>query len=81
MTLSSARLLIALLAVTALVPVSAEVLLLQKTTSPQFFPSMVAVMSALETLIAVIVARSGQKAIDSIGEYADIRKQARLYIS
>ena len=59
----------------------AEVLLLQKTTSPQFFPSMVAVMSALETLIAVIVARSGQKAIDSIGEYADIRKQARLYIS
>jgi len=59
----------------------AEVLLLQKTTSPQFFPSMVAVMSALETLIAVIVARSGENAINSIGEYADIRKQARLYIS
>lgn len=60
---------------------SAEVLLLQKTTGPQFFPSMVAVMSALETLIAVIVARSGEKAIQSIGEYAEIRKQARFYIS
>jgi DNA-binding MurR/RpiR family transcriptional regulator len=59
----------------------ADVLLLQKTTSPQFFPSMVAVMSALETLIAVIVARSGEKAISSIGEYADIRKEARFYIS
>jgi len=59
----------------------AEVLLVQKTDSPQFFPSMVAVMSALETLIAVIVARSGQKAIDNISDYAEIRKEARFYIS
>ena len=58
----------------------AEVLLIQKTDSPQFFPSMVAVMSALETLLAVIVARSGQKAIDSISNYADIRKEARFYV-
>lgn len=59
----------------------AEVLLLQKTDSPQFFPSMVAVMSALETLIAVIVARSGDKAIESIGNYMEIRKQGQFYIS
>ena len=59
----------------------AEVLLIQKTNSPQFFPSMVAVMSALETLIAVTVARSGQKAIDYISSYAEIRKEARFYIS
>ena len=59
----------------------AEVLLIQKTNSPQFFPSMVAVMSALETLIAVTVARSGQKAIDNISNYAEIRKEARFYIS
>jgi len=59
----------------------AEVLLLQKTDSPQFFPSMVAVMSALETLIAVIVARSGEKAIESISNYAEIRKQGRFYTS
>jgi DNA-binding MurR/RpiR family transcriptional regulator len=58
----------------------AEVLLIQKTDSPQFFPSMVAVMSALETLLAVIVARSGQKAIDSISNYAEIRKEARFYV-
>jgi len=54
---------------------------LQKTDSPQFFPSMVAVMSALETLIAVIVARSGEKAIESISNYAEIRKQGRFYTS
>ena len=42
---------------------------------------MVAVMSALETLIAVTVARSGQKAIDYISSYAEIRKEARFYIS
>ena len=58
-----------------------EVLLLQKTHSPQFFPSMVAVMSALETLIAVIVARSGEKALENISEHAEIRKEARFYIS
>ena len=58
----------------------ADVLLLQKTRSPQFFPSMVAVMSALETLIAVIVARSGKAAIDNIAEYADIRAESRFYI-
>lgn len=59
----------------------ADVMLLQKTHSPQFFPSMVAVMSALETLIAVIVARSGKAAIDSIAEYADIRKESRFYLA
>jgi len=37
---------------------------LQKTRSPQFFPSM----AALDTLIAVIGTRSGEKAFDSIGE-------------
>ncbi len=59
----------------------AEVLLLQKTESPQFFPSMVAVMSTIEMLIAVIVARSGEKAIRNISEYSEIRRESNFYIS
>ena len=53
----------------------ATVLIQQSTESPQFFPSMVPVVSAIETLLAVIVARSGQGALDTIAEYAEIRKQ------
>jgi len=59
----------------------AEVLLLQKTESPQFYPSMVAVMSAVETLIAVVVARSGDRAIDSIADYLKIRRESEFYLS
>ena len=59
----------------------ATVLLLQKTDSPQFFPSMVSVMSAVETLISVIVARSGDSAISSIAEYSEIRRKSNFYIS
>ena len=59
----------------------AEVLLLQKTTSPQFFPSMVVVMAAVETLIAVVVALGGESAIRNISDYLEIRKEAEFYIS
>jgi DNA-binding MurR/RpiR family transcriptional regulator len=59
----------------------AEVLILQKTASPQFFPSMVAVMAALETLISVIVARSGERAIRNIADYSEIREKGDFYLS
>ncbi len=59
----------------------AEVLILQKTTSPQFFPSMVSVMAAIETLISVIVAQSGDSAIRSIADYSEIRKKGEFYIT
>jgi DNA-binding MurR/RpiR family transcriptional regulator len=59
----------------------AEVLILQKTASPQFFPSMVAVMAAMETLISVIVARSGERAIRNIAEYSEIRQKGDFYLS
>ena len=59
----------------------AEVLLLQKTESPQFFPSMVSVMSAVETLIALVVAHSGEEAIRNISEYSEIREASEFYIS
>lgn len=59
----------------------AEVLLLQNTASPQFFPSMLSVMAAVETLIAVIVAQSGVDAIRSIAEYSEIRRKSDFYLS
>lgn len=59
----------------------AEVLILQKTESPQFFPSMVSVMAAIETLISVIVARSGDNAIRNIADYSEIRRKGDFYIS
>jgi DNA-binding MurR/RpiR family transcriptional regulator len=59
----------------------AEVLILQRTESPQFFPSMVSVMVAIETLISVIVARSGDQAISSIADYSDIREKGDFYIT
>jgi DNA-binding MurR/RpiR family transcriptional regulator len=59
----------------------AEVLILQKTESPQFFPSMMSVMAAIETLISVIVAQSGDRAIHSIAEYSDIREKGDFYIT
>jgi DNA-binding MurR/RpiR family transcriptional regulator len=59
----------------------AEVLILQKTASPQFFPSMVAVMAAVETLISVIVSKSGDSAIRSIADYSEIREKGDFYLS
>ena len=52
----------------------ADVLIQQSTESPQYFPSMVPVIAAIETLLAVIVARSGPEAVSAIAEYAEIRK-------
>ena len=58
----------------------AEVLLLQNTASPLYFPSMVAIVSAIETLISVIVARSDKKVIKAISEHEKIRKNS-IYLS
>ena len=52
----------------------ADVLIQQSTESPQYFPSMIPVIAAIETLLAVIVARSGPEAVSAIAEYAEIRK-------
>jgi DNA-binding MurR/RpiR family transcriptional regulator len=58
----------------------AEVLLLQKTASPLYYPSMVAVVTAIETLITVIVARSDKKVIKAISDHEEIRKNS-IYLS
>jgi len=59
----------------------AEVLLLQNTVGPQFFPSMLSVMTAVEALIAVIVVQSGEEAIRSIAEYSEIRRKSEFYLN
>ena len=58
----------------------AEVLLLQNTEGPAFYPSMVSVVSAIEALLTVIVARSGEKALSAISRQEEIRKR-NIYTS
>jgi DNA-binding MurR/RpiR family transcriptional regulator len=52
----------------------ASVLIRQSTDSPQFFPSMLGVVAAIETLLAVTVARSGQETVNAIATYAELRQ-------
>jgi hypothetical protein len=42
---------------------------------------MVAVMAAIETLISVIVSKSGDSAIRSIADYSEIREKGDFYLS
>jgi hypothetical protein len=42
---------------------------------------MVAVMAAIETLISVIVSKSGDSAIRSIADYSEIRGKGDFYLS
>ncbi|MCK5517104.1 MAG: MurR/RpiR family transcriptional regulator [Desulfobulbaceae bacterium] len=58
----------------------ADILLFASTKSPQFFPSMVAVVAAIETLTAIIVARSGSKSITALSEIVEARKKFNIYI-
>ena len=58
----------------------AEILLFASTTSPQFFPSMVSVVAAIETLTAIIVARSGSKSITALSEIVEARKKYNIYV-
>lgn len=59
-------------------PMAAEAdnLLLVSTSSPQFFPSMVAAMAAIETIIAVIVARAGSSTIRDIARFDKIWRES-----
>lgn len=56
----------------------ASVLIRQSTDSPQFFPSMLGAVAAIETLLAVLVARSGADAVSAIAHYADMRQRRYL---
>lgn len=52
----------------------ADVVIRQSTESPQFFPSMLGVVGAIETLLAFTVARSGSETVNAIATYANLRK-------
>lgn len=52
----------------------ATVVIRQSTDSPQYFPSMVSVVTAIETLLAVVVARSSNEAVSNIATYAKLRQ-------
>lgn len=49
------------------------------TKSPQFFPSLLALLAALETLTALIVARSGDSTYERIAQIDRLRTEAGIY--
>ena len=61
-----------------LAPIADEVLIVS-TASPQFFPSMIAVAAAIETLIAVAVSRSDKATIERISELEALRTREGGY--
>lgn len=63
-------------------PLAAEAdeLLLVPTASPQFFPSMIAITAAIETLIAVVVSRSDRATIDRLSELEQLRRREGAYV-
>ena len=62
-------------------PIAAEadLLLLAPTATPQFFPSMLAMIAMLESLLAFIVAETGPDAVASIEELHKSRTTAGVY--
>jgi DNA-binding MurR/RpiR family transcriptional regulator len=57
----------------------ADAVLRAPTASPQFFPSQVAVVALLETLIALIVLRSDASTVENIDEIERLRRAHGFY--
>ena len=57
----------------------ADITLRARTDSPQFFPSQVAVVALLETLIALIVLRSDAGTVEKINEIDQLRRAQGFY--
>ena len=58
----------------------ASELILVRAASPQFFPSQVAVVAVMETLIALLVSRAGNSAVEKIAEIESLRESLGTYI-
>ncbi len=57
----------------------ADIIVMARTASPQFFPSQVAVVALLETLIALIVLRSDAGTVEKINEIDRLRRAQGFY--
>jgi len=57
-----------------------HVLLLARTESPQFYPSMVAVLAVIEALIALIVARGDRSTLERIAAIDRLRRAEGGYL-
>ena len=59
----------------------ADCLILVSTKTPHFFPSMVSIVAAIETLVATIVTRGDAKSMAILSEHVEVRKKYDLYIN
>ena len=57
----------------------ADLLLLVPTTTPQFFPSTLAMVALLESLLAFIVSETGNDAVANIEAFDEERRTAGIY--
>jgi DNA-binding MurR/RpiR family transcriptional regulator len=57
----------------------ADVMLLAPTGTPQFFPSMLAMVAMLESLLAFIVSQTGPEAVASIESFHANRSASQVY--
>lgn len=66
---------------TAPIALAADVVFLVPNETPQFFPSMAAVVALVETLLAFVVARGGSKAVRSIETFNSMRHDFSIWWS
>jgi DNA-binding MurR/RpiR family transcriptional regulator len=64
---------------TSPIAADADVMLLAPTTTPQFFPSMLAMVAMLESLLAFIVSQTGPEAVASIEAFHANRSASGVY--
>ena len=53
--------------------------ILVATRSPQYFPSIIAMTAAVETIMAVVVSRSGDTMLARIAAFEDVRRRSGAY--
>ncbi|MBN9249548.1 MAG: hypothetical protein BGO03_01345 [Mesorhizobium sp. 61-13] len=64
---------------TSPIAMPADVVFVVPTDTPQFFPSMTATLSLLETLVATIVTHGGRKAVTSIEAFDRMRHELSVW--
>ncbi|MCR8547515.1 MurR/RpiR family transcriptional regulator [Salipiger sp. P9] len=64
---------------TSPIALPADTVFVVPTDTPQFFPSMSAVLSLLETLVALIVTQGGKKAVTNINTFNQTRRDFSIW--
>lgn len=64
---------------TSPIALPADTVFVVPTDTPQFFPSMSAVLSLLETLVALIVTQGGKKVVGNVNAFSQTRRDFNIW--